>query len=289
MRRRKYILFMGAIANPVMTIFTGVTVLAVVGVIVRHWLANAYDVFAFISTFLILWILLITSMMTLDAQRTLILQVAKGVPQREDWPLVPLNAAPLEIGEEMILECRYVLRKRWKKVAWFLTGIRTMVYCLSIISGPILMVTNVNGPPTFWKSIFYGLISLCYLRAVFYDLRQHMPQRILADDHGITIQRGKWQSQHMRWDEISSVIRLGDDSRLTKGLFVLFKSTRELDSSLIFKELSFVPLNARYTGFVAYFGGYETYIANVERLLATLNARIDLPIRQKQRTHAKQR
>jgi hypothetical protein len=238
----------------------------------RHWLADAQDIFCAVSTVILVWLVYLIFTITLYSKGKLTDQVADSVPFIEGWPTVVVTAEPIHAGERLEIERAFAVNSNQQRIFFLIE------WCVVLI--PFIPALSLFQTPTlwsFWSLAFTGTCFLFALQAALQNYKGRKPQRIYADDEGITVQYGKQCPRSMRWEAIVGVVCLKHDARPEQGHYAIFgRDRRHIEIYPLSSALSSRSL-AR-SSVIAYSGGYEAYSVDFKRLLATISARSGIAI-----------
>ncbi|HKT37896.1 MAG TPA: hypothetical protein VJR48_05955 [Ktedonobacterales bacterium] len=219
--------------------------------------------------------------------------VSEASPQRQCLALA------LHDGETLTLRRRYSLNAVFHSLVAivYLPGIIFFGEMLIFLLLPSFGSSSLNPfyhadwdgppapPPTTIDWLTAALPVLLAVGIWVYAYWQSLRNRlslIVADDAGISVRNGLWR-RRVRWDEIDLFARTPDPRSNTvasPGSYVIWSRLQSLSFGFpgIEQEADYEPGSRSWSAHYSFDGGYNVYMRDAQRLLATIAARAHVPL-----------
>jgi hypothetical protein len=218
--------------------------------------------------------------------------VGEALPQ-------PDLALALHDGEALTLRRRYSLNAAFHSLVAivYLPGIIFFGEMLIFLLLPSFGSSSLNpfyhadldGPPAppptslDWLTAALPVLLAVgiWVYAYWQSLRNRLSQ-IVADDAGISVRNGLWR-RRARWDEIDLFARTPDPRSNTvasPGSYIIWSRSQSLSFSFpgIEQEADYEPGSRSWSAHYRFDGGYNVYMRDAQRLMATIAARAHVPL-----------
>lgn len=209
----------------------------------------------------------------------------------------PDGSLALPTGESLKLKRRYSLNAVFRSLN-AIPYMLWLVYFSEIVIFQVLpsfdrSLLNLNykpgldgplaSPPTALDWLAAALPLLLAASVFVYGAWQNMRDcfsQIVADDAGVTVRDGL-RRRRIRWSEIDLFARMPDTATtLPLGTYVLWSHSQSLSFSIpgIEQEPDYASDIREWEARYVFAGGYNRYLQDVQRLLATIVARARMPL-----------
>jgi hypothetical protein len=225
--------------------------------------------------------------------------VASATPQ-------PDSALALTPGETLTLARYYSLNAIFRSLTalLFLPGLVFFCELLIFQTLPAFGRSTLNpfynssldgtpaSPPTTldWLAAALPLLLVAgWLGYGAWQVLRDVVSQVSADDIGITVRNGLGRRRRIAWDEISLLARLLEAPRIAPlGAYAIWGRSQSLNFTIpgVEQESDHEPDASAWEVLYVFRGGYNHYIHDARRLLATIVARSQTPLLEMRLTRA---